>query len=205
MDFTMNRRALKNTVAAAAVLAVVAALWLSMRPTAPGNFGPDQLAEGSVFELPQAAARLVSQAPAADRPAVAREVVRQLAALSPPGVTPFAISAICQAAPEVAPEAVSAAVSLQPGQARSIVQAGVIAAPGQREAIATAWNRRLAGMPMAGTVALPQVGLQPTTSPLRGPPREGLPSTPKSGASTELNAGAGTAVRPDTSRDYSAP
>jgi len=102
---------------------------------APTNGVFGKLAGVSIMELPYAAAQIVKKAPAAERSAVAQEVVRAALSLSKPGMTPFVVSSICQAAPEVAIDVVNIAVSLQPDQLLSIGKAALSAAPDKVEAI----------------------------------------------------------------------
>lgn len=133
----MNKRIVKNLAVGACVLSVGVALAVVLRPATPHSATPS-LASASALEMPQAAARLVSQAPAAQRSAVVRQVVQEVAARSSLGVTPFTISAICKATPELSAEAVAAAVAARPEETASIVRAALGAAPAQTEAVVAA-------------------------------------------------------------------
>jgi hypothetical protein len=95
----------------------------------------DILTRLPVLEVPEHAAQMVARASPADRPAVAREVVQAVTALSRSGITPYAVSAICKAAPDVAPHVAATAASLQPQDAVPIAKAAVAAAPAYAENI----------------------------------------------------------------------
>ncbi|MCX6902880.1 MAG: hypothetical protein NTW03_05280 [Verrucomicrobia bacterium] len=139
----MNTRILKTIAVTTGVLGCSLALVLVLRPAPQAQTPFNTLAGVSVLELPQAAARLVASAPASQRASMAREVVQAVGALSKPGVTPFAVSAICRANPDVAAEVVGTAVRMQPAETLAIAKAAFTAAPAALEAIILAVCREV--------------------------------------------------------------
>jgi hypothetical protein len=132
---TVKTRVLKGVVVSLGVLAACATIGVLLLPE---NNRPDSfntLSGNSVLELPPMAAFMVSHAPTNERPAVAREVVQKVATLAKPGVIPFTVNAICEAAPEVAAEVVSTAAALEPQDSLFIAKAALTAAPAKTEII----------------------------------------------------------------------
>lgn len=183
---------LKSLTVGAGVLCVCVTLLLVFRSAPPQKDSFQTLSSVSALELPQAAAQIVSQAPKAEQAKVAREVVEKVAALSKPGLTPFAVAAICRANPETAVAAASTAVAHVPNETLSIAQAALAAAPAQAEALRSA-------IPAIKDMSPSQLNL------VAAPPTVGPPFTPLTGPTTEYNAGSGQVLGPNAQRNYSAP
>jgi hypothetical protein len=139
----MKTRIVKTIVVTTGALGCSLALFCALRPAPQAHTPFTSLAGVSVLELPQAAARLVSDAPPAQRVAVVREVVQAVVALSKPGVLPFAVSAICRACPDVAAEVVSVAVRQQPSETLPVARAAFSAAPAALQPIIVAICREV--------------------------------------------------------------
>lgn len=134
---------LKYFIVVAGILAVSATLILLAKPAAPIKGALDKLAEDSVLELPQIAARMVSEAPKTQQAGVAREVLQKVDALAKPGMIPFTVSAICRACPDIADETVRAAAALQPQDVLLIAKAALSAAPARPEIVVEAICRQV--------------------------------------------------------------
>ena len=98
------------------------------------------LSRSPIAEVPAKAAELVSQAKAADRDAVAVEVVK-LVVRAHPTMTVATVGLISARCPESAGTAAAAAAKLQPKQATLIAKAAAAAAPAQAGAIVQAVGR----------------------------------------------------------------
>jgi len=138
----MKTSAVKTLIVAAGLVGSCAATLVLAEPASAPKGTFETLSSISTLELPQAAAKIVSQAPKADQPVVARQVLEKIAALSKPGLTPVVVSSVCRAVPTIAADVVTAAIAVQPGETLSIVRAGLHAAPNAGEAIVAAVCRQ---------------------------------------------------------------
>ncbi len=200
--FIMNSPAWRNVVLLTALLGFGAAVAAWIWPASPRKDVADRLAGVPVLEIPDAAVRLVREAEATQRPAVTRELIRQVGTSAEPGVTPFVVNALRERTPEAATNAVSTVPEMRSSIPHTASDAGPLQTP---ERILLSGDLRSPGVWLPGRAAVPRRGAQRDPSPALGPPGLEPPATPKSGPSTELNVGNGRAVRPDTTRDYSAP
>jgi hypothetical protein len=138
-----GRQFLKGGIVAVGFLSVCSTLILLARSNVPTTSTFETLSDASVLELPQTAARLVSEAPPTDQSNTAREALLKVATLARPGVIPFAVSAICRAAPNTAAEAVTTAAELQSQDALFIAKAALSAAPAKTQEIVEAVCRQV--------------------------------------------------------------
>ena len=128
----------RSVVISLSLLAVSLAFFQVARSASSSTSTFSKLARVSSLELPPTAAQLVLNAPSASRAEVAAEVIRTVAALSRPGMTPYVVSAICRATPDLAATVVSQAALQQPNEVLAITRAALNVVPQQTEAIVAA-------------------------------------------------------------------
>ena len=225
----MKKRVLNSVIVGLVLLSACVTLAELLRPAPPQNGALDSAFGVPALEVPQTAAQRVAQAPESEKPEVARELVRQVAAMDRPGATPFTVSAISQASPDLAAEVAATAVALRPEETLAISKAAIDAVPAHAVAIVAAVSRvapkasvqvaaiAVAARPQIHAVPMVQVasanvrtpapkGTTPT--PMGGgatQPQSGAPFTPVTEPSTVIPAKDGTVTVPCSPRTYSAP
>ena len=97
----------------------------------------EALTQAPAAEIPARAADIVKSAKSRDRESVTAEVVRVALALNP-GIAPAIVNAIAKAVPEMASIAAGTATQCQPKRAAEIVKAAAAAAPAKVDKIVSA-------------------------------------------------------------------
>jgi hypothetical protein len=112
----------------------------SVSTSAPGALSV--LRNVTAAEIPSVASRWVSQAAADQRESRALEAVKAVVALSKPGLLPYVVTAVSQAAPSAAPRVAAEAAALAPDFALAATKAAIAAAPAEVERIVAAVCRQ---------------------------------------------------------------
>ncbi len=94
-------------------------------------------------EIPSVASRWVSQAAADQREGRALEAIKAVVSLSKPGLLPYVVTAVSQAAPSAAPRVAAEAAALAPDFALAATKAAIAAAPAEVERIVAAVCRQV--------------------------------------------------------------